>query len=364
MSSSPTEKKPKLDIQEVLSAYQKVITPQLAHVVPERFTTELMNKMYGPARYEYDCDAISQAISVPVWEILNRGGKRWRPVLLLLTAEALGKKADDVVDFVSLCEIVHNGTLAVDDIEDNSDLRRGKPALHLMFGVDIAINAGNAMYYLPLLVLKERKESLPPATLIAAYEVYSQEMINLHFGQGMDIWWHSGKGNDPNTQQYLQMCAFKTGTLARLSAKLAALVCGATAQQVEAIGKFAETIGVAFQIQDDILNLVGDKFSELKGLGEDIHEGKRTLMVLHCLEHATPAKAARLKEILNSHPSDQTVINEAIALIKETDSITHAAKVAKEIVNVAWSDVETSLPDTPAKLKLKAFADYLVEREI
>jgi geranylgeranyl diphosphate synthase type I len=113
----------------------RVITPQLAHVVPERFTTELMNKMYGPARYEYDCDvsrnetqqypfttqvfffffgqrhvkAISQAISVPVWEILNRGGKRWRPVLLLLTAEALGKKADDVVDFVSLCEIVHNG---------------------------------------------------------------------------------------------------------------------------------------------------------------------------------------------------------------------------------------------------------------
>jgi geranylgeranyl pyrophosphate synthase len=233
-----------------------------------------------------------------------------------------------------------------------------------MFGVDIAINAGNAMYYLPLLVLKERKDSLPPATLIAAYEVYSQEMINLHFGQGMDIWWHSGKGNDPNTQQYLQMCAFKTGTLARLSAKLAALVCGATAQQVEAIGKFAETIGVAFQIQDDILNLVGDKFSELKGLGEDIHEGKRTLMVLHCLQHATPAKAARLKEILNSHPSDQTIINEAIALIKETDSITHAAKVAKEIVNVAWSDVETSLPDTPAKLKLKAFADYLVEREI
>jgi geranylgeranyl pyrophosphate synthase len=283
---------------------------------------------------------------------------------LLLVAEALGKTADDVVDFVSLCEIVHNGTLAVDDIEDNSDLRRGKPALHLMFGVDIAINAGNAMYYLPLLVLKERKDTLSPATLIAAYEVYSQEMINLHFGQGMDIWWHSGKGNDPNSQQYLQMCAFKTGTLARLSAKLAALVCGATATQVEAIGKFAETIGVAFQIQDDILNLVGDKFSELKGLGEDIHEGKRTLMVLHSLEHATPAKAARLKEILNSHPSDQTIINEAIAIIKETDSINHAAKVAKEIVNVAWSDVETSLPDTPAKLKLKAFADYLVEREI
>jgi geranylgeranyl pyrophosphate synthase len=103
------------------------------------------------------------------------------------------------------------------------------------------------------------------------------------------------------------MCAFKTGTLARLSAKIAALVCGAhgagtpdkkgndcwcislLSLAVDAIGRFAEAIGVAFQIQDDILNLVGEKFGDLKGVGEDIHEGKRTLMVLHALEHAQAA---------------------------------------------------------------------------
>lgn len=107
------------------------------------------------------------------------------------------------------------------------------------------------------------------------------------------------------------MCAFKTGTLARLSAKIAALVCGANAAAVDAIGRFAEAIGVAFQIQDDILNLVGEKFGDLKGLfilpffvvsdislligvGEDIHEGKRTLMVLHSFEHGTPTDVTML----------------------------------------------------------------------
>jgi len=313
-----------------------------------------MTKMYGPARYEYDAEAITQAISVPVWDILDRGGKRWRPVLLLLVAEALGKQASDVLDFVSICEIVHNGTLVVDDIEDASDLRRGKKCIHLIYGVDIAVNAGNAMYYLPLLVLKERKSQLSPETLIACYEVYSQEMMNLHFGQGMDIWWHSGKGKDPNINGYLQMCAFKTGTLARLSAKIAALVCGASGAAVDAIGRFAEAIGVAFQIQDDILNLVGEKFGDLKGVGEDIHEGKRTLMVLHSFEHGSAADAARLREILNAHPSDQKTIDEAIAIIKKNKSIEYAREQARTIVTTAWHEVDSSLPHTDAKLKLKA----------
>jgi len=361
---SEVTKKQKYDMKEILASYFDEISPHLSHVIPETFTAELMNKMYGEARYEYDCEAITKAISEPVWEILNRGGKRWRPVLLLLTAEALGKKPADVIDLVAICEIVHNGTLLIDDIEDDSELRRGKKAIHLMYGVDIAVNAGNAMYFLPLLVLKERREKLDPQVLLQCYEVYSQEMINLHFGQGMDIWWHSGKGNDPNAQQYLQMCAFKTGTLARLSAKIAALVCGADAATVNAIGKFAESIGVAFQIQDDILNIDGELFGELKGVGEDIHEGKRTLMALHSMATAPPEKAARLKEILNSHPTDQKIIKEAIEIIKSTDSITHARAKAKEIVQGAWADVSNVLPESEAKLKLKSFADYLIERSI
>jgi geranylgeranyl pyrophosphate synthase len=162
--------------------------------------------------------------------------------------------------------------LAVDDIEDDSKLRRGKPCLHLIYGTDVAINAGNGMlhlcfnsqplhsllivivsvsgmYFFPLVVFRDlKKKGFADATINKCYELYSEEMIKLHFGQGLDIWWHTGKGN-PSADEYLQMCAYKTGTLARLSAKLSAIISGGSEAQAEAIGKFAETIGVAFQIQ-------------------------------------------------------------------------------------------------------------------
>ena len=331
---------------------------------PRKFDAQSLELLCGKPRYAYDAESATKAISEPAWDILDRGGKRWRPVLLFLVAQALGGSVEQVQDLVVICEVVHNGTLLVDDIEDDSKVRRGKECVHLLFGVDVAINAGNAMYYLPTVVLRQLKGKVPDEQLLKAYEMYCQELLNLHFGQGYDIWWHKGNGK-PTVEQYLQMCAYKTGTLARLSAKLSALFAGGTAEQVEALSKFAETVGVGFQIQDDILNLVGAKLAETKGqYGEDIHEGKRTLMVLHCFQHAPAKEAHRLEEILNSHPTDQTIINEAIEIIERNGGITYAREKAREIVLGAWKDVEGVLPPSEAKDKLKAFADFLVEREI
>jgi len=209
-----------------------------------------------------------------------------------------------------------------------------------------------------------KKNGFSDAVVMRAYELYSEELINLHIGQGLDIWWHSGK-KQPNVEEYLQMCAYKTGTLARLSAKLSALVAGADAKQIEAFGRFAEAIGVAFQIQDDLLNIAGDKFaSKIAVKGEDIHEGKRTLMVIHAAKHATPAKAARLEDILLLHTNDQALINEAIDIMVETKSLDYARDVAKDIVTKAWADVQSILPhESQAKNRLRMFADYLIQRD-
>ncbi|MBI2193075.1 MAG: polyprenyl synthetase family protein [Planctomycetes bacterium] len=352
-----------IDIAQVLGAHKADIDAVLERYIPRRFNRENLEAICGNARYAYDLETATKAMAEPIWEVLDRGGKRWRPTLLLIVAEALGGRAEKVLDFAAICELIHNGTLVVDDIEDGSQLRRGKPCLHLVYGLDVAVNAGNAMYFLPLLVLRDRRESLPQPVLIRAYELYVQEMINVHFGQAFDIWWHSGR-KDPTVEEYLQMCAYKTGTLARLSAKLSALVCGGTDAQIEAIGRFAESIGVAFQIQDDILNLVGEKFGEAKGVGEDIHEGKRTLMVIHSLAHAGPADARRLRAILLEHSTDERVIQEAIAIIEGSGSIAFARDQARAIVRQAWQEVETVIPENGAKGKLKAFADYLIERNI
>jgi len=225
-------------------------------------TTELI---CGKATYKHDCESLSGGVSAPIYDMLDRGGKGWRSSLLLLVVEALGGNTEEALDLCTICELIHNGSLIIDDIEDSSLDRRGKPCLHKIYGVDVAINAGNAMYFLPMLLLKHKKGVFSDKLLIKCYELYTQEMVNLHLGQGTDIWWHnSKKESDPTIEQYLQMCAFKTGTLARLSALLGAYVSGASDEVAGALGKFAECIGVAFQIQDDILSVDGEIFSEKK----------------------------------------------------------------------------------------------------
>ncbi len=114
------------------------------------------------------------------------------------------------------------------------------------------------MYFLPLRVLEEKGHLFSPEVILQCYQIYSQEMIKLHMGQGIDIHWHSHTApleKLPTTQNYLHMCAYKTGGLARMSAKISAILCGASVEQTESLAAFAEAVGVAFQIQDDILNL-------------------------------------------------------------------------------------------------------------
>ncbi len=287
--------------------------------------------------------------------------------MFLLVIEALGEDSKSFLDFAIIPEVIHNGTIMVDDVEDDSTFRRGKPCTHRIFGIDIAINTGNAMYFLPLLTLIKNKNKLPPETFNKIYEIYTKEMINLSLGQAMDIAWHRGLANaDLITEaQYLQMCAYKTGTLARMAAKMAAVVANADENVVEKIGSFAEAVGVAFQIQDDILDLTSEEFAEKKGgRGQDITEGKRTLMVIRTMEKAEPSDGERLKEILEMHTSSQKLREEAIGIMQKYGSIDYAKQFARNLVQQSWKEVDRLLPPSDAKEKLRAFAEYLVERKI
>ncbi len=259
--------------------------------------------------------------------------------------------------------IVTHNTLVADDVEDNSELRRGKPCIHKTYGVDVAVNLSSAMYFFPFAMVW-RDKSLTPIEKNKVSELITFELLRCHAGQGLDIWWHKGKKFAITEQEYLQMCAYKTGTLARLSAKLGATLGKGTEEQTEALGRFAETIGTAFQIQDDILNLVGEEFSKGKGVGEDIHEGKRTIMVLRTIEKATEKEKKRLTEILNAHPADEKTIREAISIIQRYDGIEYGRKKAKELVEASWKKVDKVLPPSHAKEVLEAFAHYLINRKI
>jgi geranylgeranyl pyrophosphate synthase len=353
----------RMSISKILEERAQAIDKAIERYVPRRYSKKSLVFTLNWPRYEYSPKAVNKAIANPIWEFLDRGGKRWRPVLFLLICEALGKNAEDLLDFAIIPEVVHNGTLIIDDIEDSSEFRRGKPSTHKLFGLDIAINVGNAMYYLPLLSSMRNKDKIPADKRSEIYEIYIQEMINLSFGQATDIAWHKGL-EKANEKQYLQMCINKTGALARMSAKIAAVLSDASDDFVEKIGKFAESVGVAFQIQDDILDLVGEEFAELKGgIGQDITEGKRTLMVIHTLERAQPQDRKRLLEILKMHTTDQKLKDKAISIIKSYGSIEYSRMYARKIVKESWKEISVLLPRTKAKMELKAFADYLIERK-
>jgi len=357
---------PNVDIEKLLVEKSKQIDQLIEKWLPRAYDSKSMEHTFGKPRFKYNIDAANRAVAEPIWDLLDRGGKRWRPALLLFVCEALGGDAKRFADWVVIPELIHNGSLIVDDLEDSSELRRGKPCTYKTFGIDIAVNAGNALYYIPLRVLMETK--LPAERLKQAYEIYVQEMINVSLGQAMDIAWHRGLANADRISEgeYLQMCAYKTGTLARMSAKLGAVAAGANDQTIESVGHLAESLGLAFQIQDDVLNLTA---TEGKGqftkdyIGEDIHEGKRTLIVIYALSKATSADRKRLIEILNMHTSDKALIHEAIAIIQKYGAIEYAQKRAQALVQETWADVSALFKSGSARDAIEALVKFAAERK-
>ena len=354
-----------IDIIKFIEGKKNFIEKTIERYVPKEMG---LNNFKSKSRYEVDFKALNYGISQPLWEFLSYGGKRWRPVLFLLISEALGADMKKISDFLVIPEIAHNGTIIIDDIEDGADLRRGKPALHKVYGEDIAINCGNAMYFLPLQVVDEHKGKIEIDILQRVYSIYLEEMRNLHYGQALDITWHKGLlKKEPKVGEYLQMTAFKTGTLARMAARMAVALSEKDEETEDRFGRFAESIGIAFQIQDDLLDLTTtEKEREAfgKSYGNDISEGKRSLAVIYSLLSLEKTKRDRLVKILNSHTKEKKIIEEAINLIKETGSIEISRETANKIVLESWKEIERDLEESEAKLYLKAFSEFLIKRKI
>lgn len=352
----------KEEIEKILLEKKSLIDSLIEKYIPRNFNKNNIKNIVH--RKNVDLFACNEGIAKPIWELLDRGGKRWRPTLFLLIVEALGGDLKKLQDFCIVPELIHNGTLIVDDVEDSSELRRGKPTIHKIFGIDLAINAGNALYFMPLIVFLKNRNKVSEKILLRAYEVYIEEMINISFGQAIDIVWHKGIKIDEDIKEdeYLTMCALKTGTLARMSARLAATLCEASEEVVERLGRFAESLGIAFQIQDDILDITSPE-SIGKEYGNDIKEGKRTLMVIYTLRKANKKDKDRLLEILNKHTDNMEERKEAIDILNKYGAVEYSQNVARKIIEKAWKEIDKVLPESKAKNKIKAFANYMIERK-
>ncbi|MCL2720676.1 MAG: polyprenyl synthetase family protein [Treponema sp.] len=217
------------------------------------------------------------SLLTPVKELINRGGKRWRPLLMTLVCQALGG-GENSIPLSPLVEFPHNASLIHDDIEDDSDERRGKPAIHKLFGVDTAVNSASFLYFLATCCI----ENCGVKNKDYIYKLWTDCMRRLHMGQAMDINWHRNISIVPDIDDYFLMCKLKTGSLARLAVELGAHAAGAELETAQVLGKAADLMGVGFQILDDVKNLTTG--APGKKRGDDVVEGKKGLPVLLYLQ--------------------------------------------------------------------------------
>jgi len=353
-------------MRERFATWRPRIDETIEEFVPRVVDEAYLAEFFGEPTYRYQAEAIQGALSDPLWNLLDRGGKRWRAILLLVFVEALGEEPAEYLPFACIPEILHNGTIVVDDVEDEARLRRGEEALHHVFGTDIALNAGNALYFIPLKLIDRNADVLTDAQRLQAYEMLTHELNRTHLGQGMDIAWHNQRSIAVDERQYFEMCACKTGCLARIVARLAAIVTGQSDEVERQLAAYAEEMSIAFQIGDDILDIEHtlDRAGEFgKEFGNDIREGKKTLMVIHTAAQAPPEDVARLEELLWQAENTDEEILEAIEIMQSVDALEYARDRAHALAASARGHLDDLDLETEAEADLRAFTRFVIERE-
>jgi len=311
-----------------------------------------------PRRYLYDLVA----------DYPRRGGRAFRPSLCIATARAFGAPFEAAVRSAVSIELIHNAMLIHDDIEDESEERRGKPALHITQGVPISINVGDMLSMLAMRPLVDNRTLLGPQLTLRIIEETERMARESAEGQAMDLGWRRDNVMDITESDYLQMVLRKTCWLTTIHpTRIGALIGTRGTVDAEPFIRFGFFLGAAFQIQDDLLNLEGDWRSYGKELGGDIHEGKRTLMLIHLLENATSDEHDRLHAML-ARPRAQRSADDVrwvCARMKAYGCMDYARQVAHGLAGAAEHEFDLiygSLPDSRDKRFIESLPSWVIER--
>lgn len=297
----------------------------------------------------------------PLREFTANGGKRHRPLICLLACEAVGGDPERALESACSIEHFHTAALVHDDIEDDSETRRDMATMHVSIGVPLAINAGDlALSLVCGTVVSDPK--LDDATKVRVLGYLVEMTTRTIEGQALDIGWARDGRFDLTVDDYVTMAQHKTAYYSGMMPLIiGAAIGGGTDEQVEALGRFGLAIGTAFQIQDDVLNLVGTKEATMKDFRSDITEAKRTLPAIHALSQEGP-DAVRLREILGAGTDDAEDLAEAVAAMTRLGSIDYATSYARQMVVDAKGDLETALPASKARSLLAEMGDFVIDR--
>jgi geranylgeranyl diphosphate synthase type II len=297
----------------------------------------------------------------------RRAGKMMRASLCIATARAFGANLKEALPTAVAIELLHNALLIHDDIEDDSERRRGQPTLHLKYGVPLALNAGDLLMLTSLRPLLVNRNYLGSDLAMRILEEAQRMARESAEGQALELGWRHEVSCQPDETDYLEMVLKKTCWLAAIfPARIGALIATRGRIDLDPFVRFGFFLGAAFQIKDDLLNLDPDGAYGKEANG-DLFEGKRTLMLIHLLRHASKAERERLQSILSASRKARTSahIQWIRRLMDKRSSIVYARAIAEQLAAAAaheCAQIYGELPDSPDRRFLQAMPRWVIDR--
>lgn len=336
-------------VWQVLEEYGDATRAALADYLPRR----------EPRRHLYDLLSDYPA----------RGGKMLRPSLCIATARAFGAPLDSALRSAVAIELLHNALLIHDDIEDESQERRGRPTLHVLSGVPLAINVGDTLALMSLRPLMDNRRQLGLWVSMRILEDTERVARESAEGQAMELGWRRDNAVDLADADYLEMILKKTCWLMAIyPSRVGAIIGTRDSVDLDAFIRFGFFLGAAFQIQDDLLNLVGDgRYG--KEISGDLWEGKRTLMLIRLLHLAAPGERARLTQVLR-RTRDQRAEADVLwmrCLMDTYECLEYARRVACGLAGAALHEfglLYGDLPDSRDKRFIEELVLWMLERRL
>nr|WP_239075457.1 polyprenyl synthetase family protein [Planosporangium flavigriseum] len=292
-------------------------------------------------------------VSAAARHLVDAGGKRFRPLLVALAAHFGEPSASEVVKAAIVVELTHLATLYHDDVQDEAPVRRGAPSVNSRWGNVVAILTGDFLF--------SRAASAAAELGPEAVRIQAETFARLVHGQIAET---SGpRDGEEKLHHYLRVIEQKTGSLIATSARFGGMFAGVTPEQVAALAEYGETIGIAFQLSDDLLDIASESEQSGKTPGTDLREGVPTLPVLYALaSDETDEAAVRLRQLLATGPiTDDALHAEALGLLRTSSAFKQARETVRSYTERARSSLSV-LPDVPARRALESLCDFIAER--
>ncbi|MFC7226948.1 polyprenyl synthetase family protein [Salinirubellus salinus] len=342
------------DSPTTLDAALRARRERVNEAIDEQLPVQRPERLYEASRY-----------------LLEAGGKRLRPTILLLTAEAVTGTAPmdadyrsfpdvdgtpvDVLSAAVSIEVIQSFTLIHDDIMDDDDLRRGVPAVHREYDLETAILAGDTLYSKAFEYMLQT--GAPAERSVRALDELATTCTHICEGQAFDVDFETR--GDVAVDEYLEMVELKTAVLYAAAASIPAVLLGADDETVDSLRRYGRSVGQAFQIQDDLLDLTTPSDELGKTRGSDLVENKQTLITLHAREHGVDVDS--LVPTDDVEAVEESTIEAAVAELETAGSIDYAREAAVDLVEQGKAELQV-LESGHARSLLEDIADYLVER--